>query len=285
MRTFASSLISSACVVTGLAWPLTSGAQVPLVFQTTFNCPEWRQSNGLSEGAVCLSGDGIQGNGAWTTSDGSQDQITSAANYPGGGGGRGFRHWVGDGNNNAGGGIYVSWPGVPEMWLRYYIRFQSGFRWGGGGINMKTIYCNYAQAGTFYFGLHQGRVGGHVEVDSQNPNSHHSSVTWAQWMGGSTGDGNFHVLEVHAKMNSTGSAVDGVLEFWLNGTKIYSNSKVHFSNSTGARFNGCKFGENHYDPQNSSADVYVDFDDIAVSGVGYIGPLNTMATPPNVRVQ
>ena len=290
MRTLITWILSSACILSALAWPSVSGAQgVPLVFQTTFNCPEWRQSDGLNDNQVCNSGDGIAGNGAWTTSNGSQDQITTPANYAGGGGGRGFRHWVGDGLNNTGGGIKVSWSGISEMWFRYYIRFQSGFRWGGGvSPNMKTIYCNYAEPGTFYFGLHDGVIGGHVEVDKTGgTGNHHSSVTWAQWQGGSTGNGNFHVLEVHARMNTTGSSSDGVLEFWLDGAPLYSSSTVHFSNSTGTRFNNCKVGENHNNPQNGGVDVYVDFDDIAVSNVGYVGPLGPAAitAPRNLRVQ
>jgi hypothetical protein len=36
-----------------LLFPLQSGAQgVPLVFQTTFNCPDWNQSMGLSDSNV-----------------------------------------------------------------------------------------------------------------------------------------------------------------------------------------------------------------------------------------
>jgi hypothetical protein len=255
---------------------------VPLAFQTTFDCPEWKQSDGLSEGDTCRIGDGIAGSGGWVTDPNlSEDQITSAANHPGGGGGKGFRHWVGDGENNGGGGIFVFWGGVSEIWIRYYIRFAPGFAWGNQFPNMKTIYCNYSKPGTFYFGLLDGVIGGHVESDNLEdpPQSNHlSTVTWAQWQGGSTGSGNFHVLEVHAKMNTKvpppGELSDGIFEFWLDGTKLYSSSKVHFSYEIGATFTDCKVGENHFEPFNNGADVYVDFDDIAVSGAGYIGPLN-----------
>lgn len=142
---------------------------------------------------------------------------------------------------------------------------------------MKTIYCNRGEPGTFYFGLHDGVVGGHVEVDPINhgwlTGNHHSTVTWAQWQGGSTGDGNFHVLEVHAKMNTTSTSADGIFEFWLNGTRIYTNSTVHFANTTGAQFTNCAVGGNHNNPQNGGVDVYVDFDDLAISTTGYIGPI------------
>ena len=260
---------------------------VGLIFNTTFpsnNCPEWNQTIGLSDSQVCVSGDGITGNGGWTTSAGSVDQITSPANNQTGGGGRGFRHWVGDGYNNGGGGIVVSWPGSPEIWLRYYIRFESGFTWGGP-TNMKTIYCNRGQPGTFYFGLLDssgGKIAGHVEVDPTNSGNKISNLTWQQWQSGSSvGDGLFHSLEVHAKMNTTGTLNDGVWEFWLDGTQIYSNSSIHFANTTGATFSNCAVGENHNNPQNG-ADAYVDFDDLAISTTGYIGPTYGIpsGTPP-----
>jgi hypothetical protein len=248
----------------------TPGAQPPMVFQTTFDCPDWDQSMGLSEAAVCRRGDGIRGNGAWTTRNGSMDQITAAANHPAGEGGKGFRHWVGDGLNNGGGGIVVTFDPTPEIWFRYYIRFQAGFAWASGVINMKTIYCNRGEPGTFYFGLHDGVIGGHVEVDRTGGGNKHSKVTWAQWQSDATGDGKFHALEVHARMNTTGTSSDGVLEYWLNGTRIYSNSAIHFASTTGATFTNCAVGENHYNPSNR-ADAYVDFDDLAVSRIGSIG--------------
>jgi hypothetical protein len=227
---------------------------------------------GLSDANVCSKGDGIRGNGGWTTRNGSVDQITAAANNPGGGGGKGFRHWVGDGLNNTGGGIVVHWTPTSEMWFRYYIRFQSGFAWGRS-VNMKTIYCNRGQPGTFYFGIFFDRVGGHVEVDPTGGGNKLSNVSWSQWQGSATGDGNFHVLEVYAKMNTTGASSDGIFEFWLDGTRIYSNSTVRFAKTTGAQFTNCAVGENHNNPQNGGVDAFVDFDDIAVSTTGYIGPI------------
>jgi hypothetical protein len=297
MKTFAISFISSVCVIAALSCPQTSRAQT--VFQTTFNIPEWIQTPGLSDsdGQLAPAGDGITGNGGWTTSNGSRDQITAAANNPAGGGGRGFRHWVGNGLNNAGGGIVINFTPSTQVWIRYYIRHKAGFAWAPGGQNMKTIYCNRNIPGTFYFGYFFGAIGGHVEQDSgtgnhiadflnSSPPELIQQMTWANWQGGSTGDGNFHVLEVRAKMNTTGASSNGVFEFWVDDTKIYSNSNVHFANTTGARFTNCAVGENHNAPQNG-ADAYVDFDDIAISTTGYIGPIGATGTPvpQNLRVQ
>jgi len=239
------------------------GPIIANVFQTTFDCPDWNQTMGLDDSDVCSNGDGIEGGGDWSTSNGSVDQITAAANNPAGGGGKGFRHWAGDGVNNNGGGIVVQWVGVSEMWFRYYIRFQA-VAWDPSTVYMKTIYCNRGVPGTFYFGLHDNVIGGYVEADLR---THKSTVSFVNWQGGSTGDGNFHALEVHAKMNTTGASSDGVLEYWLNGTLIYSNSTLHFSDTTGARWTNCLVGSNQNAPQNG-ADAYVDFDDIAVSAAG-----------------
>ena len=258
------------CLIWGVHAVAATAAET--IFQTTFDCADWNQSMGLSEAAVCRKGDGIRGNGAWTTRNGSLDQIAAAANHAAGRGGKGFRHWVGDGLNNGGGGIVVAFEPTPEIWFRYYIRFQAGFAWAGGVINMKTIYCNRGEPGTFYFGLHDGVIGGHVEVDRTGGGNKLSRMTWAQWQGGALGDGSFHVLEVHARMNTTARSSDGVLEYWLDGTQIYSDSAVHFANTAGATFTNCAVGENHNNPGNH-ADAYVDFDDLAVSRAGYVGPI------------
>ena len=73
-------------------------------------------------------------------------------------------------------------------------------------------------------------------------------------------------------MNQTGTSSDGLLEYWLDGTRIYRDSAVHFANTSGATFTNCAVGENPDQPGNR-ADVYVDFDDLAISRTGYIGPI------------
>src|SRR5688572_26473950 len=176
-----------------------------MLFQTTFDIPEWLQTPPLvdTDAELAPDGDGVEGSGGWTTLTGSLDQITIAANNPAGGGGRGFRHWVGDGENNGGGSIRIKWTPVFEMWFRYYIRFQSGFAWDPSTIFMKTIYCNIDMPGQFYCGLHEGVIGGHV--NTRLFEAHQSTVTWGQWQGSAVGDGNFHARELHAKMNTTGA--------------------------------------------------------------------------------
>ena len=282
MKTFAISLISSVCVIAALAWSPTSRAQtVPLVFQTTFNCPEWNETMGLLDAIVCSIGDGIAGYGAWTAPNHpAGDQITTAANNPSGGGGKGFRHWAGNGMNQAGGGLLVIFPPTTEMWFRYSIRFQPGFRWSASGpCYMKTIYVNSGIPGTFYFGVHDCQVGGHVEAMSTV--NHYTSASWT-----AIGDGNWHSVELHTKMNLPGGSSNGVMEVWVDGTKVYTNTAMQFSTTTGATWAKVNISSNENSPDSGSAslDQYIDYDDIAISTTGYIGPVGVVA-PRNLSVQ
>src|SRR5687767_13479403 len=83
-------------------------AQTSRFWETTFNCPDWNQSMGLTDGAVCSAGDGIAGHGDFASTSGNVDSITTAANNPSGGGGKGLRHIRGYGANNGGGGLKIS---------------------------------------------------------------------------------------------------------------------------------------------------------------------------------
>lgn len=261
-----------------------------IFFQTTFddvNFPtrratgiHWDQTiDGISDFSVGQIGDGITGANNDVTANGAGDQILTAANNPAGGGGKGYRHWAGDGSNNGGGGINVNWTSVTEMWLRYYIRFQSGFTWSGSG-NMKTVYRRFASQ--FYGGLHEGRFGFHVENDQINRNldgigNLHTSTTWDQWQGSPTGDGLFHCIEIHVKGN-TGGAQNGTFECWLDGTLRGTWTDVRFDAANGF-FDTIKFGENHSFIANGGVDNFVDFDDIVMSDSGYIGPLAPIGQP------
>ena len=255
------------------------------IFTTTFDIPAWTQTDGLSDAQLAPSGDGIAGDLGNTTTLGAEDQIASAANNSAGGGGLGFRHWVGDGLNNNGGGIRISFAATTEMWVRYYIKHPLGFAYNGSG-NMKTIYAN-GDIATFYFGYFFGEMGGHIENDSgfgTSVGNHLARAsgeyapftlvakTFADWQGGATGDGQWHYLELHVKVNSAPAVGDGIFEFWVDGVKCYSNSGCRFNPTDTSGWTSIRIGSNQNEPANG-ADMPIDFDDIVVSNSGYIGPL------------
>jgi hypothetical protein len=268
-----------------LSAPFASYPQVvPLVFQTTFNCSDWIQGMGGGDSSVCASGDGIAGAGDWTTGLGSRDQITVAANNPTGAGGKGFRHWRGNGDNNNGGGLTISLPSpVTEMWVRIYIRYQAGFSWSGGNpLYTKDNYWGSCGSGCVIFGIQGSHSWG---VNFNGSVNYSSSLTWAASQGGNTGDGQWHSYEYHLKQNGSAATI----EFWFDGVKYMTRTNANLGSTPWSSF---ILGSNQSAVTGCPSDCFVDYDDIAISTVGYIGPIGGgggggpgPAAPTNLRVQ
>ena len=92
------------------------------VLSTTFNCSESKVSKGNYNphcDAISLADLAASGS--------CYSQITSAANMTNGGGGRGFRYWVGNGKNNRSGTILLFGTKVSEFWVRFYMRIEKIF--------------------------------------------------------------------------------------------------------------------------------------------------------------
>jgi hypothetical protein len=283
MRTFGIFVVSTACAVVALTWSPTSSAQtVPLVFQTTFACPDWIQGMGGGDANVCSSGDGISGSGDWITSSGSRDQIIAAANNPSGGGGKGFRHWRGDGSNNNGGGLTITLPApVTEMWVRFYMRFSLGFAWSGGAPSYtKDNYWGACGSGCVIFGIPGNHAWG---VNYNGGVNYPSSRTWSQSQGGNTGDGQWHLYEYHLKQNGAAATI----EIWVDGVRYLNLTNANLGSTPWRTF---KLGENQSTVTGCNPDCYTDYDDLAISTTGQIGPVGApipgaLAAPQNLRVR
>lgn len=255
-------------------------------WETSFNCSEWLQGGSLS----C---DQLSAGGGWTTSNGQGDQITAGANNPLGQGGRGFRHWVGDGINNNGGGLGVVFPSPQtELWIRFYQRYEAGFAWSAINYN-KILYIYTAAAGIDVISEYYGN--NYALIAQGTPNAYQvmtNTYGWSNVMGGSVSDGAFHCFDIHIKMDSNGS--DGVGQLWIDGALKTSNTAVNWSNGNStARLGWTDFlmGSNQRTPNNGK-DSYYDFDDMVVynatppnkdaQGNPFIGPIGWSggATPP-----
>lgn len=265
----------------------SGGGSATAIFSTTFNIASVEQISASNTGTcggtfwcdarIGTTGDGLKPSGNWTTSAGKHDEIVSAANNSGGGGGLGFRHWMGDGLANSGGGLQIDITslvpgGVAEMYLRYYLRFPLGCLFDvGGNINWKSIYVNAAgRPGTFYWGLHERSYGGHVESDPTDGGNRHTSIGLDDMLPGAVGDGAWHIVEVHARMNPLSAVSDGILESKWDGTLVGSWSNLRFSTTNGAKFEDMEVGENH-NGWNNGGDIAVDIDDFAISTDDWIG--------------
>lgn len=240
---------------------------VTLPWSTTYNCPETDQ---FQQGWPNCDGLGVWG--LWTA-NGKGEQITTAANNPLGGGGRGQRQWNGDGHNVVSGGARISFSPVNEIYVRWYMRYQLGYKWEHLSYD-KILYFSGTNIPEFYSEDYWNfYVSGY---DHTIPSAGFSTAN-----GGATGDGKFHCYEIHEKINP--GTNDDIGEFWLDGT--YKGRVTGFDYN--GPFTGFGIGENQDSPANGTT-AYVDFDDIAIQTTGPIGCLSS-ATPPaaptHLRVQ
>jgi hypothetical protein len=243
-----------------------SEADVTVPWSTTYNCAEWVQGQTLK----C---DGISSGGGWTTSGGHGEQITSTANYPVGGGGRGQRHWIGDGANNNSGGVKINFNSSPsELWIRYYIRYKAGFKWTSLGYQ-KLIYfdngtvlelVDWDSVNIYKSGNHQSNTGG---WDTMYKNGPIDPTT-----GHRISDGSWHCMEWHIRLSG------GLGEAWVDGVKYISINGLSYGSDL-----DFLFGSNANNPGNGG-DMYMDLDDLAISNTGYIGPLTSPSPPQDLRI-
>jgi hypothetical protein len=247
------------------------------VFSTTFAdafCPAW-VNNGLN-GDPCQPADGIGEYGGWSSDIGNYSQITVDANYSGGGGGRGYRMIRGNGGtgqNDGGSGVAITLPTpLSEIWVRYYARYQSGFRWFNN--NPDYIKENYWENGHVFGPYGPGSTWG---IATAGP-VYAGNISFQDTMPGGIGDGVWHLYEYHLKQNGT----SGTAEFWID--NVYAGGNVGSANLGSTLYNWFIFPSNQnkvvdtankaVDDGGTPTDWYVDFDDIAISDSGRIGPLS-----------
>ncbi len=300
MRKFLHSIF----IVLVLGWSMSfapaADAAVPLPWSTTYNCPDWKQSDGLSEQAVNCNG--LAGWGGWTTPNGSEEQITAAANFPSGGGGKGQRHWIGDGRNNLSGGSSVVFTSPQkELWIRWYMRYEFGFQWDPlthhKWIYVSPHYYVTTSEPPVVFDWEGWDTASIWTVGGDCAGSNRCASTpgsgWNTVMasgpldanGNRQSDGQWHAYEVHLKLNTPGIA-DGVAETWIDGIRRISATGIDFIRTGGWTY--LAMAENAGYAANGR-DAYVDYDDVVISTTGYIGPLPTdtlaPAAPSNLTVQ
>lgn len=189
------------------------------------------------------------------------DLVILAANYSGGSGGRGHRHFRSSQNTN-GGGIKVAWTASAHIWFRYMIRYSSGFTWS------PLVYSKdwYQDDGNgFIIGFQGGQYGYHVLSGSHNYPSNIGSApqAWTDWYPGGTADGSWKCIE--GEMNKSG----GILRMWVDDVLSMDRSGTSIASANNFSY----MVTSNHDFVSSGSGSYTDYDDIAVSNVGRIGPL------------
>jgi len=268
--TFIIYLLVTGCIAVFLQG--SAEASVALPWSTTYgSCADWLKYTDT------LSCDGLQPAGANMVSPESySEQITAAANNPSGGGGKGQRHWIGDGKDNITGGTYLYFSSSQrEIWMRWYMRYQAGFHWSTLGYQ-KILYFDPQTAGGAllvieFYGADQMRIWSYAAgAGFVSP----SGTGWTHIHNGADSDGTWHAYEIHIKVDTNGT--DGAAEMWVDGNKIINSQGVSLGQKL---LNYVRIGSNAYLPSNGQS-MYCDFDDLAITATGYIGPLGTGGSAP-----
>ncbi len=267
-------------------------------WETTYNCSEWEDINGTQQ----VQCDNIDRGGAWfctTNGEHRGEQITTAANNPSGLGGRGQRFWQGDteddGNDtwninvNSGGTILDFATPQKELWIRWYMRYESGWSYLTKTLfdhnylyildKILYIYTNTAGNAAIpsFYMSHQMNIGAQASPDAYQVDT--GNFGWEELFGGiNPSDGSWHEYEIHIKMdtlgqNGTVAGADGIGEIWVDGILRASNRAVNWSNGDAVAKNGwswMRIGSNTKHPINNKCD-YNDYDDMVIYN----------ATPPN----
>jgi hypothetical protein len=254
--------------------PSLSWGTASLPWSTTFNCPDWTQSDGNP------SCDDLVTHGEWkcdTDTPSKEELITVSANYSGGGGGKGQRHWEGNGTNDVSGGTRLVFTSAQtEIWIRFYVRFESSYAWTSR-IQNKMLFIE-AGATDVIFGFNGGDTMSFNTQGGGAPTDHISSASgtgWTTLMGGETGDGLWHFYEAHLIMDT--DTTDGVAEMWVDGVQIIDRANVDLGTVV-AGFDEIDIGENAHIVSASTC-YAVDYDDIAINNTGRIGPIPPLYAP------
>ena len=251
-------------------------ADVTIPWSTSFSCPDWKQGESLN----C---DGIVNYGDWQCSGSGEtaSAISPAGNHPAGGAATsGWRTAVGDGVNNSAASFSVTFTSVqPELWIRFYIRYPQGFKWSSLDYH-KLLYLytdRETNAGTqaipeFGDGIDDMRI---YAQSGGGTYGCEGGCGWNTMMGGPAGDGKWHAVEFHVKMDTNGS--DGIAQAWIDGVQRFNHTNVNYSNGSRRGWQWFQINGNQKSPNNGGC-VFVDYDDMAVSSTGYIGPVKGTKT-------
>jgi hypothetical protein len=282
-------------IVVLLALLISSASHAAISFtdgkwETGFNCSEQTQSG--------FSCDGLAPAGGWTCSDNTSrpDTITSAAGYPIDSS-RGFRHMIGDGQNNNGGGIIAYLPTAQkELWIRAYLRYESGMSWSGTlPYYQKMFYTHTAVGGTDAIIGFQPSGSGKSGVYAQGGTGSLTtgSLGWMTVYPSGIADGSWFVYEAHIKMDTISGGAsqnNGIARTWVNGVLSSSQTNVNFSGGNASAANGWTsilIGSNQYQPKGGRC-FGMDYDNLVIynttppntdpGGRAFIGLLDTTPT-------
>lgn len=252
--------------------PSTSYSAVDLPWTTSYPCvSEWTTYGALPSG--CSEIDPGLNVTCDPAGDALYEIISTSSNMAAGEGGMGQRHWQGIadigegiGVNDQSGGTNVAFNTTQnELWIRFYMRYQEGYKQRADSIGDKFI---YPQGGPWvqWIGFDAVNISdgtNHIGVSGKGWNYVMSSGA-TDSNGNKLSDGLWHLYEVHIKSGVGTSTA----EMWIDEELVLQHTSITLAGN----WDFVAIGSNQKYPDNAGCE-YVDFDDIAINNTGYIGPL------------
>jgi len=256
---------------------LIPSAQADIVFTnglwtTTFNCAEqtWPPGDVSNCDGIVKALDG-----AYASS------ITSAANFSGGAGGRGFLWKIGtDGSPSPiGSNLAFTWSGANHLWIRWYVRIPPGLSIGYEGPNIygwKVLYLyNAAWNSSFYVNANYN--GGGMSLYDGVSTRHNRTYGISDALGTTTSNGAWVGIEMEFDLQN------GIWRYWIYAPGAPDHETPDGS-ATGVNYpialiQHIRFPENITSAGISGAPVDLYLDDVAINLNGRNGPLGASPTP------
>jgi len=256
----------------------TAHAYTPITFtdgkwEESFDCDEW--SGPLASGYI---GCGIErwGNQELVSGETTYwDQMTTSANNPAGTG-RGLRQYVlGTGELSvpeapATAGFLIVFPANQyEIWMRFYVRYQSGFYFAGPGDlgGEKLLYFKKPDFGNliaFNAGYQDYSTFSYASMTSGTYKFSANDVNWSDFFG-ETSDGSWHYIEIYMKSETvTEAPFDGKVRMWCDGTLVFEDTAIDLGIfSTGTTIGGVSPLHNLHSLPDFGVKA-IDFDDVVI---------------------
>ena len=183
----------------------------------------------------------------------------------------------------------------PELWVRFYIRYEPGFTWDGLAFNKLLYFFSHDSSSQYeaITGIDDNRmtIGLQGGSDSESVPVASKVGGWDDWYKNGISSGKWYCIEVYLKMDNGND--NGIGRIWLDGILIAENKNVGWSNLDHSGYKKFCFHPNNAYPDNNRV-MYVDYDEMVVyrqtppnrdnSGNPMIGPIGTKnITIPAIR--
>ncbi|HEY3275421.1 MAG TPA: hypothetical protein VGJ94_02280 [Syntrophorhabdaceae bacterium] len=235
---------------------------ISLPWSNRLNCSPWTY-NGSSE-SITSAGCTEFTVASDYSACGTYAQVSAAANNSdNGSGGVGIRQYVGSGvtstnQTEATNGFSVTLPDPTSVNIRWYERYQAGFRWSDVGHH-KDVYVSTA-VGNYVIPTPMYNGNTYVVATYSGGQNNNLSGSVSNFI--NPGDGKWHLYELHATKS-------GSIQMWVDEVLIISATVPAFDSG----FRNVQFGSNITTAANSPC-AAIDYDDLAITAGTYIGPVS-----------